>query len=105
MFSAIDLFAGCGGLSEGLRQSGFKVAAAVEINKDAARTYAANHPDTKLFVEDVRELATNEFRKLLGKQTLHLLAGCPPCQGFSTIRSLNRGTHVVVAHDVKTIFS
>lgn len=94
MFSAIDLFAGCGGLTEGLRQSGFKVEAAVEINKDAARTYKTNHPDTILFNEDIRKLKINEVREIIGKKTLHLLAGCPPCQGFSSMRSLNRWSYV-----------
>jgi DNA (cytosine-5)-methyltransferase 1 len=92
--NAIDLFSGCGGLSEGLRQSGFNVIAGVEINKNAAVTYKMNHPESYLFEDDIRKLDTSEIKKLLNGQPLHLLAGCPPCQGFSSIRRLNRKTPV-----------
>lgn len=93
-FTAIDLFAGCGGLSEGLIQANFNVIAAVEINKKALETYRLNHSKTKIFVTDIRSLDVEKVRALLGGQTLHLLAGCPPCQGFSSIRRLNRSSAV-----------
>ncbi len=89
-FTAIDLFAGCGGLSEGLRQAGFNVIAAVEINKYAAEIYAANHKETLLFNEDIRKLDMEKINEILNGETLYLLAGCPPCQGFSSMRRLNR---------------
>jgi len=50
---AVDLFAGAGGLSEGLRQAGFEVKLVNEIQKDAALTYRRNHPDTKLILGDI----------------------------------------------------
>lgn len=87
---AVDLFSGCGGMSEGLRQAGFDVVAAVEIDKHAAKTYAMNHPHTVLFQQDIRLLQTENIKALLGRKPVHLLAGCPPCQGFSSIRTLNR---------------
>jgi DNA (cytosine-5)-methyltransferase 1 len=89
-FNAIDLFSGCGGLSEGLRLAGFKIVAGVEIDPNAARTYRLNHPDTFLFEDDIRKLSTGKIQELLNSSPLHLLAGCPPCQGFSSIRKLNR---------------
>ena len=89
-FVAIDLFSGCGGLSEGLRDAGFNVLAAFDSDTDAVATYKLNHPDTKVFDGDIREVDMAEVKKLLGGKPLHFLAGCPPCQGFSTMRRLNK---------------
>ncbi|MCK4618851.1 MAG: DNA cytosine methyltransferase [Desulfobacterales bacterium] len=94
MFNAIDLFSGCGGLSEGLKQAGFKVIAGVEIDNNAVKAYRMNHADTVLFESDIRKLDTGKVLKLLKGNPLHLLAGCPPCQGFSSIRRLNRKSAV-----------
>ena len=89
-FNAIDLFAGCGGLSEGLKQAGFQTIAACEINPVAVATYKLNHPDVIVFESDIKLVDTSEVKKLLGGEPLHLLAGCPPCQGFSSLRRLNK---------------
>lgn len=89
-FIAIDLFSGCGGLSVGLKEAGFDVVGAVEVNQYAAETYILNHEKTKLYMEDIRTLDVAKIRCMLNGRELHLLAGCPPCQGFSTIRRLNR---------------
>ena len=93
-FNAIDLFSGCGGLSEGLRQAGFEVVAGVEIDKNAAKAYRLNHTDSFLFEDDIRNLKTEKVKDLLRGKELHLLAGCPPCQGFSSLRRLNRKSSV-----------
>jgi DNA (cytosine-5)-methyltransferase 1 len=89
-FYAIDLFSGCGGLSEGLRSAGFNVVAAFDNDEDSIAAYRLNHPDTKVFEGDIRDVETDDIRKLLNGEPLHLLAGCPPCQGFSTMRRLNK---------------
>ncbi|MCK4764165.1 MAG: DNA cytosine methyltransferase [Candidatus Aminicenantes bacterium] len=89
-YNAIDLFSGCGGLSEGMRQAGFAVSAAVEIDPDAAAAYKLNHPETIVIRNDIRKVKSEDFKKILKGKTLHLLAGCPPCQGFSSMRRLNR---------------
>ena len=94
MLNAIDLFSGCGGLSEGLKQAGFKVIAGVEVDKNAAKAYRMNHVDTVLFEDDIRKTDTGKILKLLKGSPLHLLAGCPPCQGFSSLRKLNRKSAV-----------
>lgn len=87
---AIDLFSGCGGLSQGLEDAGFKVLACCEIRQEARATYKLNHPDTVL-LEDVRSADPVALKKQLGlrRGQLDLLAGCPPCQGFSSIRTHN----------------
>lgn len=90
--NAVDLFCGSGGMSEGLRQAGFKLVAGVEIDALAAQTYARNHGAKKIINEDIRKLNPEMIIKRLKKQPLHLLVGCPPCQGFSRMRRLNRNT-------------
>jgi DNA (cytosine-5)-methyltransferase 1 len=89
--TAIDLFAGCGGLTQGLRRAGFRVLGAIENDKKAAAAYKSNHPNTHLWIDDIRDVKTlSVSRKLrLRKGDLSLLAGCPPCQGFSAMRTLN----------------
>jgi len=89
-YFAIDLFSGCGGLSEGLRKAGFNVIAAFDNDLDSIETYKLNHPDTVVYSQDIREVDTDDVKKLLNGRTIHLLAGCPPCQGFSSLRRLNR---------------
>lgn len=91
-YNAVDLFSGCGGLSEGLHQAGFDVVAGVEFDKHAARTYRLNHPKTELFEIDVRKLDSSQILEVLNGESLHLLAGCPPCQGFSSLRKRNKKT-------------
>lgn len=92
---AIDLFAGCGGLSLGLRQAGFSVRAAVELNPKRAKTYRLNHPDTKMLERDVRSISGCDLLSAAGvRGTVDLIAGCPPCQGYSRIRRRNGGRAV-----------
>ncbi len=94
MRTALDLFSGCGGLSLGLEQAGFKVVGAIELDQLAAETYAMNHQGGKLWVRDIRKVPVLEVMRELGLAPgeLDLLAGCPPCQGFSTLTTLN-GKH------------
>lgn len=93
-YFAIDLFSGCGGLSEGLRKAGFNVVAALDNDADSVATYQLNHPSTVIFKQDIHRVDVNVIKKLLRGRQLHLLAGCPPCQGFSSIRRLNRKQNV-----------
>lgn len=90
-YKAIDLFAGAGGLTEGLKQAGFDVVGAVENDALAVETYEKNHPTTRVWPLDITKLSGNKMRMALGlrKGELDLLAGCPPCQGFSIMRTGN----------------
>ena len=84
-YSMIDLFAGAGGLSEGLEEAGFHGIFASEIVPQYADTYRRNHPNTTVMTQDIRKLDAENIRKQLGmkKGQLALIAGGPPCQGFS----------------------
>lgn len=88
---AVDLFSGCGGLTLGLKQAGFRVVGAVEKDPLAISTYKANHKNICLWEVDIRDLPASKVMQRLGLKPgeLDLLAGCPPCQGFSSIRTRN----------------
>ena len=94
--TAIDLFCGCGGLTIGLRDAGFRVIAAVDIDPLAVQTYRANHRDVAAWEMDIRRLKPADLleRLSLCEGEIDLLAGCPPCQGFSTLRTLNGSVRV-----------
>ena len=89
--TAVDLFSGCGGLTLGLKTAGFDVLGAVDVDPLASETYKANHDGVVVWEKDIRLLKIGEISASLGlrKGDLDLLAGCPPCQGFSTLRTLN----------------
>jgi len=90
----IDLFSGCGGLSLGLHKSNWKGLFAIEKNPDAFKTLEFNLINKKKHFEwptwlpqsahDINEILKNhktELKKLRGR--INLIAGGPPCQGFS----------------------
>lgn len=94
--TAIDLFCGAGGLTLGLKRAGFKVLAGIEIDPAAAESYRMNHKDVVCLEEDILKIEPRKLLKTLGlkKGELSLLAGCPPCQGFSTLRTKKRSSSV-----------
>ena len=94
-FTYIDLFAGCGGLSLGLHKAGWKGLFAIEKSTQAFETLEYNlikqtkHfewvdwlPQKALDINDVLENYEDNLKSLKGKVTM--VAGGPPCQGFST---------------------
>lgn len=94
--TAMDLFSGCGGLTSGLKSAGFAVVAAVEVDRKAQATYAANHPEVMLYGSDIKSLDPLAVASEcgIGVGQLDLIAGCPPCQGFSRLRTRNRAVSV-----------
>jgi len=82
--TAVDLFAGGGGLTVGLRRAGFRVAAAVENDKSAYDTYVANNPGVRAFLKDIRNVSGRDLRPR-PNQSVDLVTGCPPCQGFTSL--------------------
>jgi len=87
--TAVDLFAGTGGLSLGLKQAGFSVRAAVELDKAAAKTYRANHRGTPMLVADIRDVTKGTIHSAARTEEIDLLVGCAPCQGFCSLTRKN----------------
>ncbi len=81
----IDLFSGAGGLSCGLEMAGLKCLLGVDFDRDAIKTFKKNHPKSETFCGDINKLKSDEIAKLTNHQKVHLVAGGPPCQGFSTV--------------------
>ena len=102
---AIDLFSGCGGMTLGMRQAGYRVVGAVEIDPLAVETYGLNHPRVTVWPIDIRRLKVSQVKRELNvrRGELDLLAACPPCEGFSTLRTLN-GSRTVVDPDNDLIY-
>ncbi|HKP51284.1 MAG TPA: DNA cytosine methyltransferase [Chloroflexia bacterium] len=86
-FTAVDIFSGGGGLTVGLKRAGFQVVAAVEIEANAYATYKANHPEVQAFRQDIRNVKGEALKRLSPTGEISILAGCPPCQGFSSLTS------------------
>jgi DNA (cytosine-5)-methyltransferase 1 len=81
--SCIDLFCGVGGLTHGLIRGGIKVLAGLDL--DAQCRFPYEHNNNALFIEgDIQEFSSDELVEMFGDSKLRLLAGCAPCQPFST---------------------
>lgn len=87
MYTAIELFAGAGGLALGLEKAGFSLIGLVEKDKDACATLRKNRPNWKILCENIETVAERDLEKEFGiaKGELTLLSGGAPCQSFSTI--------------------
>src|ERR1700677_1888508 len=84
-WTAIDLFCGAGGLSEGFRQAGFHVLAGNDLDEAAGATFAATHPEAMFLPGPIEKYTAKDFLKAahLKAGQLDCLIGGPPCQGFS----------------------
>lgn len=78
-FNGIDVFAGAGGLSLGAVNAGIMVSTAIEYENNAAKTYKKNHPQTRIIIDDIRNIDPN----YLEIDSPFIIFGGPPCQGFS----------------------
>lgn len=81
---AIDLFCGVGGLSCGLASEGIRVVAGYDLDPACEYPYTANHPGAKFVQGDVGELTGRQLTSMWTPNAVRLLAGCAPCQPFST---------------------
>jgi len=80
---AIDLFCGAGGLTHGLAKSGVDVRLGVDIDPNCEYPYTANN-NSEFLLKSVEELCGKNIQRHYRKNGIKLLAGCAPCQTFST---------------------
>lgn len=85
--TALELFAGFGGVGIALRSRGYDVAAAVERDPRIAQVYQRNHPGTTMHVVSAEDVSYLPYR---GVDLLH---ASPPCQGYSAARDPNLPDH------------
>jgi len=92
LYTAVESFAGAGGLSLGLHKAGFDVKFAFDNNYWAVESYNGFIPGRHCHVLDVRTLSGNDILETINLKVgeLDLFAGGPPCQGFSRQK---RGAH------------
>ena len=97
--SFIDLFCGCGGFSLGMERAGFDCLAAVDFNPEAIAVFGQNFPRVpQVLNKDLTKFPPAELAKLLRTDSVDVIVGGPPCQGFSTARQgdgANNGARMV----------
>lgn len=83
--AAVDLFCGAGGLTKGLEKAGIDVRMGVDIDPACAYPYEANN-DARFLIKPVEQVSAQEVFDATNGARYRLLAGCAPCQPFSTYR-------------------
>jgi DNA (cytosine-5)-methyltransferase 1 len=81
--AAVDLFCGAGGLTYGLRKAGINVRLGVDLDGACEYPYTANN-DAEFMLKSVTDLKSEEVNVHFADSDFSLLAGCAPCQTFST---------------------
>lgn len=89
-YRVIDLFSGAGGLSLGFELANFKNIFSVEIMPDYCKTYKTNFIHHNLFEKDIKQLKKEEIKKNIKNKNVDVIAGGPPCQGFSIAGNIGR---------------
>lgn len=87
--TAVSLFAGGGGMTLGLQKAGYQSLLATDVEASAAATLTHNFPASQVIHADVRHLTQSALSAATGGCEIDLVAGGPPCQGFSTLGDQN----------------
>lgn len=81
--TSVDLFCGAGGLTHGFVLEGLSVAAGIDLDPACKTPYESNNK-AKFIEKDVAEITPKKLKELYGDADIKILAGCAPCQPFST---------------------
>lgn len=87
--NVISLFTGAGGLDIGFMEAGYKDILSSDIMPQAQKSYLRNYPKAKYLLKDICQVTTAEIKSLIGKKTVDVIIGGPPCQGFSNMGNKN----------------
>lgn len=79
----VELFSGCGGTSLGFELAGFDISLGLDIHQPSVETFKKNHPNTTTILGDIRNVNPNKIADILNGESLDVLIGGIPCQGFS----------------------
>jgi DNA (cytosine-5)-methyltransferase 1 len=82
--SVVDLFCGTGGLTHGFINAGLNVVAGIDVETSCSYSYAKNNSPARFHSMDVTELSKQELEQMFSSAKVKVLAGCAPCQPFST---------------------
>ena len=80
--NVLDLFCGCGGISEGYFLAGFDIAGGIDFNEYATITFQHNFKTAKVFNIDITTFSNDKIRQEFND--VDIIVGGPPCQGFSS---------------------
>jgi DNA (cytosine-5)-methyltransferase 1 len=83
VIACVDVFCGVGGLTHGLAKGGVQVIAGIDVDPECRFPYETNN-EARFLELDIREVSGTQLRALWGNDRYSLLAGCAPCQPFST---------------------
>ena len=83
MIACVDIFCGVGGLTHGLARGGVQVVAGIDLDPECRFPYEANNR-SKFLEQDISSVSGDSLRALWAHEPYSLLAGCAPCQPFST---------------------
>lgn len=81
-YKVLDLFCGCGGISEGYALAGFEIAGGIDFNEYATITFKHNFKNAKVHNIDITTFPDNQIEDEYGD--VDVIVGGPPCQGFSS---------------------
>lgn len=85
----VDLFCGIGGLSYGMKSKGFRILAGFDLDKTCQYAYETNN-GAKFFYRDIKTVTAGDILPLYSKKSIKVLAGCAPCQPFSSYAFKNK---------------
>lgn len=80
----LDLFCGCGGISEGFRLAGYNIVGGIDIDDDSIKTFGYNFPNALAICDNILEFTDDKIESVFGDSKINIIVGGPPCQGFSS---------------------